>query len=182
MNVVVTLNEEIEVVKYNPEWPKLFVQEAQKIRAIFEPKRLLGIEHYGSTSVSGLYAKPIIDILIGLDGFYISEQEKSEFQKLGYVYIGKALATQRFFLRKRGMQKFNLAVVQHKGSCWNEGLLVREYLQNHVIEALEYAQIKKQAIRQGYLTAIDYSEFKRDFVMELVEKAKLWNEERGYKR
>ena len=67
MNVVVTLNEEIEVVKYNPEWPKLFVQEAQKIRAIFEPKRLLGIEHYGSTSVFGLYAKPIIDILIGLD-------------------------------------------------------------------------------------------------------------------
>jgi GrpB-like predicted nucleotidyltransferase (UPF0157 family) len=167
-----TLNEEIEVVKYNPEWPKLFAQEAQKIRTIFEPKRLLGLEHYGSTSIPGLYAKPIIDILIGLDEFYISEQEKSEFHNLSYVYIGKAWATQRFFLRKRDMQKFNLAVVLYKGPVWNEGLLVCEYLRNHAIEAMKYAQIKKQAIKEGCLTALDYSEFKHSFVIELVEKAK----------
>ena len=169
-----TLNEEIEVVKYNSEWPKQFAQEAQKFRALFDPKRLLGLEHYGSTSVPGLHAKPIIDILIGLNEFYISEQEKNALEKLGYVYFGKARTMQRFFLRKREDQKFNLAVVLYKSPVWTENLLVCEYLKTHAIEAIKYAKIKKQAIKEGYATALDYSEFKRDFVLELVEKAKLW--------
>lgn len=178
-----TLNEEIEVVEHNPEWAELFTQESQKIRAFFEPKRLLGLEHYGSTSVPGLFAKPIIDIMVGLDEFYISEQEKSIFENLGYLYFGKAAATQRFFLRKRiEGQKFNLAVVLHKGPVWHENLLVCEYLRNHANEVAKYSQVKKQAINEGYAMVLDYADFKRDFVLELVEKAKAWKEIKNGKK
>lgn len=166
------LDEVIEVVKYNPEWSKFFIQEAQNIKNIFESNRLLGIEHYGSTSVPGLNAKPIVDILVGLNDFYISEQEKIALQKLGYFYFGKAAATQRIFLRKRCIQKYNLAVVLYDGFVWRDNLIIREYLKTHTLEAKKYSEVKEMAIKQGFITALSYSNFKRDFVMELVENAR----------
>jgi GrpB-like predicted nucleotidyltransferase (UPF0157 family) len=53
----------IEVVDYDPHWPELFAREAEKIRAVLG-QQALRIEHTGSTSVPGLAAKPIIDMLL----------------------------------------------------------------------------------------------------------------------
>ena len=52
----------VRVVPYRPEWPLLFAQEAEKIGKAFGAE-LLAVHHIGSTSVEGLAAKPIIDIL-----------------------------------------------------------------------------------------------------------------------
>src|SRR5512134_3140614 len=52
----------IVVVPYNPDWPLQFRSEAAKIAAIFGPD-LVSIHHIGSTSVPGLSAKPIIDVM-----------------------------------------------------------------------------------------------------------------------
>lgn len=108
-------DEKITIVPYNPIWPKLFEQESENIKKVFDDSRLVSIRHYGSTSVPGMTAKPIVDILVGVSEFYISDQEKSDLQQLGYDYIGKAWTNQRFYLRKRGEQSFNLAVVSHDG-------------------------------------------------------------------
>ncbi len=56
-------NAQITLVEYDPSWPKLFEQEANRIRSVLG-KKALQIEHVGSTSVPGLCAKPIIDILL----------------------------------------------------------------------------------------------------------------------
>ena len=60
------LDEEILVVKYNSKWANDFLEEKQRIIARFG-KVIKGIEHNGSTAVPGLSAKPIVDILIGID-------------------------------------------------------------------------------------------------------------------
>ena len=52
----------INLVDYDPAWPELFTREAQRIQAALG-LRALRLEHIGSTSVPGLIAKPIIDIL-----------------------------------------------------------------------------------------------------------------------
>src|SRR6516162_1576587 len=57
------LNGPVELVDYNPEWPRQFAREAEHIRAVLGD-RAIRIEHVGSTSVPGLIAKPIIDILL----------------------------------------------------------------------------------------------------------------------
>ena len=54
----------IEVRDYDPKWPVLFDEECQRLRGVFGPT--VTIEHIGSTSVPGLAAKPIIDLLIGV--------------------------------------------------------------------------------------------------------------------
>jgi GrpB-like predicted nucleotidyltransferase (UPF0157 family) len=57
------VNSTISIVEYDPEWPVLFQREADRIRAALGD-RVLRIEHVGSTSVPGLAAKPIIDIVL----------------------------------------------------------------------------------------------------------------------
>src|SRR5262245_65803370 len=73
------LNSTIAVVDYDPVWPVLFEEEARRIRAALGD-RVLRIEHVGSTSVPGLAAKPIIDIVLVVadtanEGAYVSALE-----------------------------------------------------------------------------------------------------------
>jgi GrpB-like predicted nucleotidyltransferase (UPF0157 family) len=58
-------NAPIQLIEYSAEWPKLFVREAERVRATLG-NRVLMLEHAGSTSVPGLAAKPIIDMLLAL--------------------------------------------------------------------------------------------------------------------
>jgi GrpB-like predicted nucleotidyltransferase (UPF0157 family) len=57
------LTGKIQVVDYDPDWPRLFEREAERIRDVLG-ERVVQLEHVGSTSVPGLAAKPIIDILL----------------------------------------------------------------------------------------------------------------------
>lgn len=56
-------NAAIELAEYDPEWPRLYAREEARIRAALGPQALR-IEHVGSTSVPGLAAKPLIDIVL----------------------------------------------------------------------------------------------------------------------
>ena len=58
--------DEVEIVNYDPRWPLLFNEEAKRLRAVLDPSLIVGLEHFGSTAISGLPAKPIIDILIAV--------------------------------------------------------------------------------------------------------------------
>lgn len=166
------IDEKITLSPYNPLWPEHFDRESENIKKIFDSSRLIDIQHYGSTSVVGMTAKPVVDILVGISEFYISDQEKSDLQKLGYDYIGKAWTNHRFYLTKRGAQNFNLAVVSYDGDLWRNNLMVREYLRAHPDEANKYIQVKQQAIIQGHTTLFAYSDFKYSFIIELIEKAR----------
>ncbi len=57
------LNDRITLVEYNPEWPQQLEREASRIRKALG-NRAIRVEHVGSTSVPGLIAKPVIDILL----------------------------------------------------------------------------------------------------------------------
>jgi hypothetical protein len=57
------LTGKIQVVDYDPDWPRLFEREAERIRDVLG-ERVVQLEHVGSTSVPGLSAKPIIDVLL----------------------------------------------------------------------------------------------------------------------
>ncbi len=58
--------DEVEIVNYDPRWPVLFNEGAKRLRAVLDPSLILGLEHFGSTAVPNLSAKPIIDILIAV--------------------------------------------------------------------------------------------------------------------
>ena len=130
------------------------------------------MEHYGSTSVPGLCAKPTVDILIGLNKFVLTPKEKHNLEMLGYEYIGRALSYERIFLKKDEKHSFHLAVVRFAGSVWNDGIAVRDYLRTNHNKAMKYAAVKSRAIEEGFSTVLMYSEYKRNFVEQMVLEAK----------
>ena len=170
------LDETIEIVSYNPSWPALFEQEAKALKNIFVPHRLVALKHYGSSSVPGLCSKPIIDILVGLDEFMLSDDEIKKLEAIGYEFIGQLHpSVQRFFLRKRGTQNFNLGVVTFDSPDWHNNLVTRNYLRTHPDEIKAYAAIKQDAVGKGFKTLIEYHKYKDAFVNGLRERAIVWS-------
>ena len=171
---MINVDELVEIVSYDFDWPKLYKNEAEKIKVIFNKDRLVKIEHFGCTAIPGIKSKPIIDILVGLSDFYLNKQEKELLQNIGYEYVGRARNQDRFYLVKRDKQDFNLAVVKYGNDLWSDNLLIRDYLRIHPQEVKKYSQIKEQALREGFTTLFAYSDFKQDFVFGLLKKAKKW--------
>jgi GrpB-like predicted nucleotidyltransferase (UPF0157 family) len=68
---------------YNPNWSAEFENEKQNLLEVFGD-RIIAIEHIGSTSISGLYAKPIIDMIAAIRSFDELQYFTEPLQKLGY--------------------------------------------------------------------------------------------------
>ena len=91
----------IQLDEYNPEWPRLFAREAARIRAALGAQAVQ-VEHVGSTSVPGLAAKPVIDLLVGVRTLDDSPAIVAAVTALGYEYIPEfedELPNRRYFRR-----------------------------------------------------------------------------------
>jgi GrpB-like predicted nucleotidyltransferase (UPF0157 family) len=132
----------------------------------------LAIEHFGSTSIPGLCAKPVVDILIGLNEFVLSNNEIYKLKQLGYTFIETSAYCERFYFKKCGKRRFNLSIVRFSGNTWNDCVSVRNYLQTHPNKIREYAAIKLDAIAHGNTTLPAYSRYKYKFVRQLLIDAK----------
>jgi len=144
------------LVEYNPSWPLAFSEEAARIKAALGD-RVLAIEHYGSTSVPGLRAKPIIDIQIGVvdirDGLGFIEPMAG----LGYDYAGdQGIPEHHIF--GRGVARTHLAhVVVFGGEQWRRSLRFRDRLRSELDVRAEYEALKLElattTVSRGAYTA-----------------------------
>ena len=92
----------ITLSPYNPSWPILFEEEKQKLREVLSLLDLQ-IEHIGSTAIPGIYAKPVIDILIGinsLDEFTGHDIKKIESLAYKYNPIFESIFPHRRYFQK----------------------------------------------------------------------------------
>jgi GrpB-like predicted nucleotidyltransferase (UPF0157 family) len=92
--------EEVIVSNYNPMWIVEF--ESEKELLVNELHDLIkDIEHIGSTAVPGLAAKPVIDIMIGINDLHdITEIHKEKLNKVGYEFVDHPHFPERRFFRK----------------------------------------------------------------------------------
>ena len=82
------LDEPIHLCSYDEQWPKLYTLEAQRMAE--ELPADVVIEHIGSTAVPGLLAKPIIDMMIGMEPHHNHQRVRSVLVTIGYEDMGKA--------------------------------------------------------------------------------------------
>jgi len=168
-------DEPVYLEPHNPHWQTLFEQEQEALRKIFTKNRMCGIEHYGSTAVENLIAKPIIGILLGIDTLPLYEDEI----KLLHLYAYTESYTPHnpllcSYWHKRKEVNFNLAI--HASQLWNDHLIIRDYLRCHNDACREYATIKKQALQNGHITAQSYRAYKSPFLKQLFQKAQHWKQ------
>jgi GrpB-like predicted nucleotidyltransferase (UPF0157 family) len=167
------LDEPIQIVDHDPRWIEEYRADAAEIEIALVPWNPM-VEHFGSTSVPGLAAKPIIDILVGLEQWPLAEGVANALQSLGYEYLGEAGVPGREYFRRRRLHDTNLAVVEYRGRLWIDNVLLRDYLRAHPIVAASYSRAKKEAWFKGARTLRAYSEAKAAEMTALLDSARRW--------
>jgi NAD-dependent deacetylase len=171
--VVAALEPPVEVVDYDPEWPRRYEAEVARVRTALG--EVIAAEHIGSTAVPGLAAKPVIDISVGLARAEVSPGQVAAMEELGYEYLGENGLPGRLFFRKdvNGRRAYHVHAVEHEGDRWHRHRALRDYLLAHPEEAAAYAAEKR---RVGAETAgmSNYWEQKQPYVDALFPRAWRW--------
>lgn len=139
------LSKRIVVIPYNPDWPKIFEAESQKIKNALGDN-CIAVHHIGSTSVPGLSAKPVID-MIGV----MKDPEKTiqQLERLGFKYKDEYHIPMRFYFNRSEGIETNLHVY-HEGHPEIElNLLFRDYLRDHPEIQKEYANLKENLLKDS---------------------------------
>ena len=157
----------VQVVGYDPAWPLLFSQEAERIRG-FLGELPLALEHMGSTAVPGLAAKPILDILAG----HPREADLSAYiaaiERAGYLYRGEQGIPGRHFFRRGDPRSYHLHLTVRHERFWRDHLSFRDALRDDPRLREEYAALKRGLAERYPMDRESYIEGKTWFVAHVV--------------
>jgi len=164
------LNSTIDLAPYDPDWPQQFSLYADRIRQALGEKVLL-IEHVGSTSVPGLSAKPIIDMVLAVTN---SADEPSNIPQL---------EARGFVLRIREPDWFQHRLLKGPGPPGNlhvfsigceeivRVLRFRDWLRTHEDDRQLYAQTKRELAARIWKFTQHYADAKSAVVQEILGRA-----------
>ncbi len=163
------------LVPYDPTWPKQFNDEATLIKSLFEPGSIT-IEHIGSTAISGISAKPIIDIMALIDSIDTAKQFMDRLEKLHYHYhpYGEDIFPERrWHCKPDPLNRTHHLHLVERGSRFHfDHLLFRDYLRVNRQDALSYEQLKFTLAKQFPNDREAYTDCKSEFVKSILEVAR----------
>jgi GrpB-like predicted nucleotidyltransferase (UPF0157 family) len=167
----------ITIVPYDHRWAEQFAAERRAIREGVDATISLVIEHFGSTAIPGVPAKPIIDIMIGADRQHWPAIVQA-LRRLAYVHWADNPDPEREFLVK-GMPPFGTHRTHHvhvceRGDPFWERLLFRDYLQSHAEARSAYADLKAQLAVTYPEDREAYTRGKEALVAEIMDRARDW--------
>jgi GrpB-like predicted nucleotidyltransferase (UPF0157 family) len=165
----------IEVRDYDPRWPVLFDEECERLGGVFG--RTATIEHIGSTSVPGLAAKPIIDLLVGVPSLTEAKSiSTGPLLALGYTYIPEyeTWLPGELFFRKGipGPWTHHVHVMEPSNPRRQDLLLFRDYLRSHPETASAYGSLKKSLALAFGDDIEGFRNAKHQFVKTVTSKAR----------
>lgn len=132
------------------------------------------IQHVGSTSIVGCFAKPIIDIAIGVESLEYGEKLIPVLCNIGYVYDGDGdIPGRHFFKKKDGeLSTHYIHVEPINGKLWDNHILFRGYLNKHPQLIIEYSNLKKGLEKDFFKNRNNYAIGKNPFIEKVIETAK----------
>jgi GrpB-like predicted nucleotidyltransferase (UPF0157 family) len=174
------VKEEISIVPYDSAWPKMFEDEATFLRRKLPQNIVKRIEHFGSTAVPGLSAKPIVDILVEVSSL---EETKKQIVPIleaeGYEYFWRPAFGDNvppyyaWFIKRNaeGKRTHHIHMVEADSELWDR-LYFRDYLRQFSAEAKHYDELKRMLVVEHSNDRVKYTEEKSDFILSLTKKAK----------
>lgn len=166
------IDEEVALLAYDPRWPTLFEAERERLLTLF-PGAFVAIEHMGSTAVPGLAAKPVIDILAGVESMAAARGLSAPLCANGYTTSAEfnaALADRQWFMRwADGHRTHHLHLVVHGGPVWTQRLRFRDALRADPVLAARYAALKAGLAAQYPKDREAYTEAKAVFVQAVCK-------------
>lgn len=169
---------DITIVNYHAAWPALFEREAAVLfRALGGSalgERPIRIEHIGSTSIPGMAAKPIIDMMVAVASRAQARELIPVLEDIGYLHRAHDTIPERlFFARERAaeIRTHHLNLAKPDSGFWRDQLSFRDYLRSHDQIAAEYVELKKRLAVEYARTGRLPREGKTAFVARVLELA-----------
>ena len=164
----------VEVMAYNERWPQMFSEEAARLNDIFR-NEIIAIYHIGSTSVIGLSAKPIIDIMLVVRDINHVDEFNENMINIGYSPKGEnGIAKRRYFEEGGDNRTHHVHIYQSGSHEIMRHLAFKEYLKEHANALKAYSQIKERLAKQFPDNIEAYINGKDHFVKDLEIKALAW--------
>jgi GrpB-like predicted nucleotidyltransferase (UPF0157 family) len=163
-------NGPVRLAEYDPAWPGLYEREAARVRKTLGD-RVLQLEHVGSTSVPGLAAKPVIDMILvvedsGDEAAYVPDMESA-----GYVLWIREPDWFEHRLFKGPDTNVNLHTFSPGCSEVDRMLLFRDWVRGHDDDRLLYERTKRELAARTWRHVQNYADAKNDVVDEILDRA-----------
>jgi GrpB-like predicted nucleotidyltransferase (UPF0157 family)/ribosomal protein S18 acetylase RimI-like enzyme len=166
------LDEPIRIVPYDPSWPEEFAAEAAALEAAVDSYATGGIHHVGSTAVPGLDAKPIIDILVGVEELEASRACFEPLTELGYVYAPYRTEEMHWFCKPHPSRRtHHLHLVPPNSERFRDELAFRDRLRTDPAVAVKYAALKHDLAERFADDREAYTEAKAEFIRRVLSGA-----------
>lgn len=164
-------NPRVWLMPWNPDWPGAFEAEAVRVTTACGGV-LLALEHIGSTSVPGLAAKPIIDLMGAVESLAAAEALEPVLAPLGYEYVPQfnaEIPDRRYFRRPREHPRsHHLHVTTLDSRFWREHIEFRDALRIDSTLRSEY-ELLKRALAGRFADDINaYTEGKTEFIRRIT--------------
>jgi GrpB-like predicted nucleotidyltransferase (UPF0157 family) len=164
------LPERIVVQDYDPAWPRRYEREAARIAGALGA-RVVRLEHAGSTSVPGLPAKPIIDIVLEVPDSAVEDEYVPDLEGAGYVLRVR----DPDWLEHRMFRTPNRDVHLHvfSAGCPETERMVRfrDHLRTNAADRDLYAHVKRELAARDWKYMQQYADAKSDVVADIVSRA-----------
>lgn len=166
------VDDSIQLVEPDPTWPEQYAAFMPELIGLLGADIALRVEHYGSTAIPGIPAKPVLDILVEVPSFAVAKaRAMPRFNRLNWDYWWHA--EHMLFVRRDGLMgarthHVHLAPNGHR--LW-EGLRFRDHLRAHPADARAYAALKRELAAAHGRDRERYTLAKTEFVSAILARA-----------
>lgn len=158
---------------FSEDWIRLYHEEANFLKIILN-EEIVQFEHFGSTSVPGMKAKPVIDMMCIVKNISKIDLFNEKMRSLGYDVAGEWGVPGRRLFRKGGENRtHHIHFYEIDNPHIERHLIFRDYLRAHPQEAERYSRFKEE-LAQRFENTSEYSPAKKTFVMEMEQLALTW--------
>jgi GrpB-like predicted nucleotidyltransferase (UPF0157 family) len=166
----------VEVVPHDPRWRNAFEAEAKHIAAALG-ENVVAVHHIGSTAISNIYAKPVVDLLVEVRDITEVDGRSSAMETLGYEVKGEFGIPGRRYFRKDnqgGIRTHQIHAFEVGSAEVERHLAFRDYMIAHPGDAQEYSELKMKLAEEHPQSMDGYVDGKDGFIKEIDRRAARW--------
>ena len=155
----------VHIVRYDPSWPEQFHVERALLKKLVEAWVVGSIEHVGSTAVVGLSAKPVIDVMVGVESLQSSVPARNVLIRNGYQYADYKTDEMHWLCKPSfAFRTHHVHLIPYNGHLWRERIAFRDLLRSDPVVAIQYELLKLELAKKFEFDREAYTDGKYPFI------------------
>ncbi len=162
----------VQLEPHDKQWDVAAIQIIKKLKSILGDDAI-DIQHIGSTAIPTIKAKPIIDIVVGVDDFKRVMLHNEQLHKEGIFYRGSDVEHQLLYAMgnmENDTRTHHIHIVKWNGTEWKNYIHFRDYLHANENMALQYEKLKEEMKHKYADDRVAYTNGKRNMINKILGK------------